>query len=370
VAFRCALPSIENSNDADQTWREQSWNKGLDVLISTPLRLCSCLLDGVDNKKAALDLSRVRLIALDEADRLLESGDGADDINDASNNNNSNSQSSSAEFLTQIDTILAQCNKKATRALFSATMGPNVKILAESILRDAIEISVGSNLTGGLGANSDIDQQLLFVGKEEGKLLAIRQLIQEGITPPTLIFLQSKERAQALFNELLYDGINVDVIHSGRSQHMRDEAVRRFRIGETWVLIATDLIARGIDFKAVNMVINYDFPTSGVTYVHRIGRTGRAGRKGKAITYFTESDFDGLRSVANIMKISGCEVPDWMLKLKKERTDVRKRKEKYAPKRKNIDTQAEYKMVVKKKRLRAQEEQENQQRSNSNNNED
>jgi ATP-dependent RNA helicase DDX52/ROK1 len=114
----------------------------------------------------------------------------------------------------------------------------------------------------------------------------------------------------------MYDGIRVDVIHAGRSQSARDEAVAKFRGGETWVLICTDLVARGVDFKAVNMVINYDLPTSGVTYVHRIGRTGRAGRKGEAITFFTESDFDNLRTIANVMKLSGCEVLAWMLSLK------------------------------------------------------
>jgi ATP-dependent RNA helicase DDX52/ROK1 len=160
----------------------------------------------------------------------------------------------------------------------------------------------------------------MFVGREEGKLLAIRQITQKGIKPPVIIFLESKDRAQALFGELMYDGIRVDVIHAGRSQSARDEAVAKFRRGETWVLICTDLVARGVDFKAVNMVINYDLPTSGVTYVHRIGRTGRAGRKGEAITFFTESDFDNLRTIANVMKLSGCKVPAWMLSLKKSQT--------------------------------------------------
>lgn len=89
--------------------------------------------------------------------------------------------------------------------------------------------------------------------------------------------------------------------------------------GDTWVLICTDLVARGVDFKAVNLVINYDLPMEGVTYVHRIGRTGRAGREGRAISFFTESDFDNLRTIANVMRLSGCEVPEWMLQLKRAR---------------------------------------------------
>jgi len=90
------------------------------------------------------------------------------------------------------------------------------------------------------------------------------------------------------FQELLYEGVNVDVIHADRPQGKRDEVVRNFRQGITWVLICTDLMGRGIDFKGVNLVINYDFPQSVISYIHRIGRTGRAGKNGAAITYFTQ----------------------------------------------------------------------------------
>ena len=186
----------------------------------------------------------------------------------------------------------------------------------------------------------DIEQELLFVGREEGKLLAIRQLVQRGeLRPPALIFMQSQERAQALFGELLYDGIHVDVIHAGRSNAARENAVRKFRRGDTWVLICTDLVARGVDFRAVKMVINYDLPASGVTYVHRIGRTGRAGRKGKAVTLFTEADFENLRTIANVMKQSGCKVEDWMLNLSRGRP----KKQKVIPRRRGkISTTPSY----------------------------
>lgn len=109
----------------------------------------------------------------------------------------------------------------------------------------------------------------------------------------------------------------MDVIHSDRTQAQRDNVVKSFRTGKIWVLIATDLMGRGIDFKGVNLVINYDFPTSSVAYIHRIGRTGRAERPGKAITFFTEDDATNLRSIANVMKNSGCEIADWMMELKK-----------------------------------------------------
>ena len=104
------------------------------------------------------------------------------------------------------------------------------------------------------GANTDIEQELMFVGREEGKLLALRQLKQRGtLKLPAIIFVQSQERANALFSELLYEKMHVDVIHSGRSRTARDSAVAKFRRGETWVLICTDLVARGVDFRAVNM---------------------------------------------------------------------------------------------------------------------
>lgn len=88
----------------------------------------------------------------------------------------------------------------------------------------------------------------------------------------------------------MYDGINIDVIHADRTQQERDNIVKGFREGKIWVLICTELIGRGIDFKGVNLVVNYDFPPTAISYIHRIGRTGRAGRRGKAITYFTQND--------------------------------------------------------------------------------
>ena len=126
--------------------------------------------------------------------------------------------------------------------------------------------------------------------------------IFQGIDPPVLIFVQSKDRAQELYHELAYDGLNIDVLHSDRPVQQRELIINKFRLREIWVLICTDLVARGLDFKGVNLVINYDFPQvfmsslllidqSGISYIHRIGRTGRAGKEGHAITYFTEDDY-------------------------------------------------------------------------------
>lgn len=135
---------------------------------------------------------------------------------------------------------------------------------------------------------------------------------------------------------MIYDAINVDVIHADRTQQQRDDVVKSFREGKVWVLICTELIGRGIDFLGVNLVINYDFPPSAISYIHRIGRTGRAGRKGKAITYFTQEDKPKLRSIANILRNSGCKVPEYMLTIKKQSKKVRRQLEKTIPKREDI----------------------------------
>lgn len=145
-----------------------------------------------------------------------------------------------------------------------------------------------------------------------------------------------KDRAQQLYSELIYDAINVDVIHADRNQQQRDDVVKAFREGKVWVLICTELIGRGIDFLGVNLVINYDFPPSAISYIHRIGRTGRAGRRGKAITYFTQDDKPKLRSIANILRTSGCKVPEYMLTIKKQSKKMRRQLEKTVPKRDDI----------------------------------
>lgn len=139
----------------------------------------------------------------------------------------------------------------------------------------------------------------------------------------------------------------MDVIHADRTQQQRDDVVKSFREGKVWVLICTELIGRGIDFLGVNLVINYDFPPSAISYIHRIGRTGRAGRKGRAITYFTQDDKPKLRSVANILRNSGCKVPEYMLTIKKQSKKVRRQLEKTIPKRDDIAVKNPKKMLKK-----------------------
>jgi ATP-dependent RNA helicase DDX52/ROK1 len=167
-------------------------------------------------------------------------------------------------------------------------------------MHDPIKVQIGiRNSTA-----TTVEQRIQYVGKEEGKLLALRQIFSDGFEPPMLIFVQSKDRAKELFHELIFEGVNVNVIHADKKKHERDVIIKEFRLGKIWVLICTDLMSRGIDFKTVNFVINYDFPQSIVSYIHRIGRTGRAGKKGQAVTFFTDDDAEFLRNIANLMKKS------------------------------------------------------------------
>ena len=178
---------------------------------------------------------------------------------------------------------------------------------------DPIRIQVGvKNATA-----STVAQKIVYVGREDAKLMTLRQALKEGFTPPMLIFVQSKNRAKELYHELKFDHVNAEVIHGDKKKQERDEIMQKFRMGDVWVLICTDLMARGIDFKTVNSVLNFDFPTSLVSYIHRVGRTGRAGREGTATTYFTDADLPYVKTIANLMSKSGHEVPDWLNKLNK-----------------------------------------------------
>jgi ATP-dependent RNA helicase DDX52/ROK1 len=352
--------TVNNGHLGSATGGDKASFRQYDVVVSTPMRLVGLIRAG------AIDLSGIKVVALDEADKLFEfvrskgeqmqsEGSGSDDDDADDDDSDSDDENAgkkkkqkqqekeegdavSSAFLNQVDEILAECpdGKQVQRALFSATIGPFVSELASQFLVNHMHITVGTENAGA----SDIEQKLTFVGREDGKLLAIRQLVQEGLKPPVLLFLQSVGRAKELFKELAYDGINVDIIHADKSAQQREETIRRFRSGDIWVLICTDLMARGVDFKGVQMVINYDLPQSAVAYIHRIGRTGRAGKQGTAVTLFTEADIPRLRPIANVVKLSGGDVPAWMLSIPKLNTKQKRTLRQNAPDRRTISTGA------------------------------
>lgn len=288
-AFRtCLLTNVTKKTS------EALAKKKFDILITTPLRL----VHAIQHEEVALH--RVEMLVLDEADRLLEQG-----------------------FLAQTDEILAACtNPNLRKALFSATLPAGVEELARTFMVDECRVLVGQKDS----ATATIDQRLEFTGSEDGKLHALRALIQAGgMQPPVLLFVQSIQRARELFHELVYDGLHVDVIHSERPKAQREAVIEAFRRGDIWLLVCTELMARGIDFQGVNLVINYDFPQTVQSYIHRIGRTGRAGKQGRAITYFTKDDAPYLKSVVNVMRQSGCDVPEWMTQLPKPSKMLKKK---------------------------------------------
>ena len=287
-----------------------------DILITTPHRFIS-LLDETSQSPCLSAKGPIEWLILDEVDKLLESG-----------------------FISDIDKIVSFCqstNQLLHQAWFSATLPNDIENMAVQCLRDPVRIIVGiRNIS-----NTSVKQELMFVGSEEGKLLAVRQLLKkEGIKPPILIFLQSKERAKELYRELVYDNVHCDVIHADRTEVQRHAIVQSFRQGKLWVLICTDLMGRGIDFKGINCVINVDMPTSLASYIHRIGRTGRAGQTGRAVTLFTENETDVslLRSIGHAITESGNTIPEWIHKLaKRKKSRVVK-----TPKRKTLDTTPQF----------------------------
>ncbi|XP_038550989.1 probable ATP-dependent RNA helicase DDX52 isoform X2 [Micropterus salmoides] len=319
VGFRVHI--IDKASLAAKKYGPQS-NKKYDILVSTPNRLVFLL----KQDPPALDLSSVEWLVVDESDKLFEGG--------------------KTGFREQLATVFLACSgSKVRRAFFSATCTSDVEQWCRLNLDNLVSVNIGHRNA----AVETVDQELLFVGTENGKLVAMRDIIKKGFLPPMLVFVQSIERARELFHELVYEGINVDVIHADRTQQQRDNVVNSFRSGKIWVLICTALLARGIDFKGVNLVLNYDFPTSSVEYIHRIGRTGRAGHQGKAITFFTENDKPLLRSIANVIKQAGCPVPDYMTGFKKIHSKVKRRLEKKPPVRSTICTTPRFLMKKKAK---------------------
>uniref|UniRef100_A0A182S7N0 Probable ATP-dependent RNA helicase DDX52 n=1 Tax=Anopheles maculatus TaxID=74869 RepID=A0A182S7N0_9DIPT len=317
---------IQTVDDPKKSDYSFSSGRSYDILVTTPNRICYLL----TQSPPKIDLSNIQWVVIDEADKLFED--------------------SKHSFREQLDTVITACNNPAkTVALFSATQTREVNEWVAKNIPSRIRFSVGLMN----GAVDLVEQKLLFTGTESGKLLAFRELVAQGLHPPVLVFVQSKDRAQQLFTELIYDGLNVDVIHADRTQRERDNVVRAFREGKIWILICTELMSRGIDFKGVNLVINFDFPPSTISYVHRIGRTGRAGRPGKAITFFTKDDTVNLKSIAHLIKSAGGEVPDYMLQLHGSSKKIRDNVARKAPKRAAIRTLPtfEYQQLQRKKRF-------------------
>jgi len=286
-----------------------------DILVATPL----LLLHAIQKFPVIINVEHVRYVVLDEADALL------DDL-----------------FKDQTIPITKSLTSSDLQYTFwSATMSSTAESLATSIIQTQGELSSAPTVVRLIAGIKDtslptIVQKITYTATERGKLLALRQLFKTSLQTPCLIFVQTIARAQALHAEILYDlptPGRIAVLHSNLTEHARERVMDSFRAGEVWILITTDLLSRGVDFRGVRLVINYDIPTSVASYIHRIGRTGRAGRdNGQALTYFTEEDVPYVRGIVGVMEKSGGAegLQDWMLKsLPKTKKEDKKKLKKY-----------------------------------------
>lgn len=316
--------NVANVTKARQKYGPQSSQK-FDLLVTTPNRLVYLLKDSVEGPP--LSLANVEWLVVDESDRLFEDGQRG--------------------FRDQLAAIYQACTgPSVTQALFSATFAQSVQDWCRLNLHNLAMVSVGLRNS----ASEDVEQHLQFCGNEGGKLHALRDILRKGYEPPVLVFVQTKERAKELFRELIYDNITVDAIHADRTEKQRDNVVAAFREGKIWVLICTELMSRGVDFKGVNLVINYDFPPSAISYIHRVGRTGRAGRQGKSVTFWTMEDRPRLRSIAQVVQSSGQQVPQWMLDLKKPSKNEKQRLSTQQPQRGHVSRAVQHEKVEKRRR--------------------
>ncbi len=233
--------------------------RGIDILVATPGRLLDLLSQGL------VDLGAVEAFVLDEADRMLDMG-----------------------FIHDIRRIIDRLPGKRQTLFFSATMPREIRGLADSILRDPVRVAVTPVATPA----EAITQQVHYVEKLE-KIDLLKHLLAGPSIRNALVFTRTKHGADKVVRQLARHNVRAEAIHGNKSQNARERALGSFKRGQTRVLVATDIAARGIDIASLSHVINFDLPNEPESYVHRIGRTGRAGATGVALSFcaFEERPF-------------------------------------------------------------------------------
>jgi ATP-dependent RNA helicase DeaD len=240
--------------------------RGVDVIVATPGRA----LDHI--RRGTLRLQAVKLVVLDEADEMLDMG-----------------------FADDLDAILDQTPKTRQTALFSATMPPRIRSIAHRHLRSPIEITIAKEPVKA-GTTPRV-QQTAYVVTRPHRAAALARVIEMADAKSALVFCRTRLEVDDVTTMLIGRGQRAEAIHGGMSQGQRDRVMQAFKSGQTSLLVATDVAARGLDIPHVSHVINYDLPASAEVYVHRIGRTGRAGREGTAITVLDPREQRLLRSI-------------------------------------------------------------------------
>ncbi|UOO37425.1 DEAD/DEAH box helicase [Oscillospiraceae bacterium CM] len=250
----------------------QTLQFGVDVLVATPGRLIDLM-----NQKF-VDLSHIGYFVLDEADRMLDMG-----------------------FLRDLEKIIPVLPTNRQTMLFSATMPPEIEALTKTILKDPVKVAVAPVSS----TSNDIEQVVYHVNKTNKTKLLIH-LLKDSEIVSALVFTRTKHGANQLTEALRAAGESCEVIHANKSQSIRLRALEKFKSGKARVLVATDIVARGIDIAELSHVINFNIPESPEDYVHRIGRTGRAGLTGTAISFCDSLE---KRSLASIEKLIGKTIP-------------------------------------------------------------
>ena len=245
-----------------------------DILVATPGRLLDLMQQGF------VRLGGVETLVLDEADRMLDMG-----------------------FVKDVRRIVSTTPKTRQTLLFSATMSRDIAALAGEMLRDPIRVAVAPEAS----VADNISQRVLFVEQGDKRNLLSDILSAAGVER-ALVFTRTKHRAERISQQLSRGGISADSIHSNKSQNARQRTLTAFHRGAVKVLVATDIVARGIDVEGITHVINYELPNDPENYVHRIGRTARAGAAGVALSFCGADEVPALKGIE---KLTQCRIkPD------------------------------------------------------------
>jgi ATP-dependent RNA helicase RhlE len=248
-------------------------SRGVDIAVATPGRL----LDLIQQRQ--VNLSKLDVFVLDEADRMLDMG-----------------------FINDIKKIIPMLPAKRQNLFFSATMPKDIEALAASLLTNPARVEV----TPVSSTAEKVDQSVMYVDKERKKDLLRELLKNSKEMKRVIVFTRTKHGANKVAEVMMRNQISSEAIHGNKSQNARQRALENFRIGKTRVLIATDIAARGIDIDGISHVINYELPNVAESYVHRIGRTARAGATGKAISFCDSEERAYLRDIERLI---GKQIP-------------------------------------------------------------
>lgn len=241
--------------------------EGVDIVVATPGRL----LDHLGQK--TLSLRQIEILILDEADRMLDMG-----------------------FIPDVRRIIRECPRKRQSMLFSATLVPEIETMAGWVLRNPVRVAIGS----GTDLAAKISHAVFPVDDRQ-KFDLLLAILKRAEFKSVIIFCRTKVGAEMIGRWLSAARHNSVIFHSDRSQKERERALMGFKNGKVDILVATDIVSRGIDIADVSHVINYDIPQHPEDYVHRLGRTGRMSKEGDAVTLFTASDRDFLRGIENFV---------------------------------------------------------------------